>query len=206
MADGHDEVGADEDHDLAGLDDLAGIGDRLVLDVVDGLEHQKQGLVVAFQLRSLMGVHGVLDGQLVQAEHVGHGLHLMGVGFVQADPDERVLAGLFEFVHLVQRRGVGVLAGQPGPFAVDAAIDHRPCDGDMNGRCVGVGRLRPHGRSKGRRQCAKRWHRVTLPSSAGPIGLEQCYAARQMSTLLVSSRKQHARGAGNPHLSKEHLT
>ena len=39
-----------------------------------------------------MGVHGVLDGQLVQAEHVGDGLHLVFVGFVQADPDECLLA------------------------------------------------------------------------------------------------------------------
>ncbi len=79
-----------------------------------------------------MGVHGVLDGQLVQAEHVGDGLHLMGVGFVQADPDECLLARRFEIVHLVQRRGVGVLAGQPGALAVDGAIHHGPCDRDMN--------------------------------------------------------------------------
>ncbi len=111
-----------------------------------------------------MGVHGVLDGQLVQAEHVGHGLHLMGVGFVQADPDERVLAAPFEFVHLVQRRGVGVLAGQPGPFAVDAAIDHGPCDGDMNGRCVGVWPLSPARSVEGREAM-----RETMASGHSPV-------------------------------------
>ena len=95
VADRDDEVGADEDHDLAGLDDLAGQGHGFVFDVVDGLEDQEQRLVVALQLRPLMGVHRVLDGQLVQAEHVGDGLHLVLVGFVQADPDERLLTLAF---------------------------------------------------------------------------------------------------------------
>ena len=87
-----DEIGTDEDHDLAGLDDFAGEGDGYVFDVVHRLEHQEQRFVVALQLRPLMRVHGVLDGQLVQAENVGDGLHLVLVGFVQADPDEGFLA------------------------------------------------------------------------------------------------------------------
>ena len=107
------EIGSDEDHDLAGLDDLAGVDHRHVFDVVHGLEHQEQRLVVALQLRPLMGVHRVLDGQLVQAEHVGDGLHLVFVGFVQADPHEGFLALCLEFAHLVEGGGVGVLAGQP---------------------------------------------------------------------------------------------
>ncbi len=140
------EVESDEDHDLAGLDDLAGQRDRLVLDVVDGLEHQKQRLVVALEFRPLMRVHGVLDGQLVQAEHVGHRLHLVLVGFMQADPDERVLAFAFQLVHLVQRGGVGVLAGQalarrsrcrsrPSPARRGRGWTRRP------GRCAWRGRL-----------------------------------------------------------------
>ena len=106
----HDEIGADEHHDLAGLDDFAGLGHRVVRHVLDRLEHQEQRVVVAFQLGALVGVHGVLDGQLVQTEHLGHGLHLMLVGFVQADPDERAAAAGLDLVHLVQRRRVGVLA------------------------------------------------------------------------------------------------
>ena len=133
VADRDHEVGADEDHDLAGLDDLPGLGHRLVLDVVHRLEDQEQRLVVALQLRPLVGVHRVLDGQFVQSEHVGDGLHLVLVGFVQADPHEGVLALGFELVHLVQRRGVGVLAGQPLAVDVDAAVDHRPRDGDVDG-------------------------------------------------------------------------
>ena len=152
-------------------------GHRLVLDVVDRLEHQEQRLVVALQLRPLVGVHGVLDGQFVQAEHVGDGLHLVFVGFVQADPDEGFLALGFELVHLVQRRGVGVLAGQPVAVDVDAAVDHRPRDGDMDGLGVRVGVLGP-GRSKGGRQCAaKRRHRLNLPSQRRPDpACGQCYA------------------------------
>ena len=95
VPDGDHEVGPDEHHDLAGLDDLAGQRHGLVFDVVDRLEHQEQGVVVAFQLRPLVGVHGVLDGQRVQAENLGHRLHLVLVGFVQADPDERLLAAGF---------------------------------------------------------------------------------------------------------------
>ena len=136
VPDGHHEVRADEDHDLAGLDDFAGLGDGFVFDVVHRLEHQEQRLVVALQLGPLMRVHRVLDGQFVQAEHVGHGLHLMVVGFVQADPDERFLALPFQLVHLVQRGGMGVLSGRPLAVDIDAAVDHGARDGDVNGLCV----------------------------------------------------------------------
>ena len=142
VPDRHHEVGADEDHDLAGLDDLPGLGHRHVLDVVDRLEDHEQRLVVALQLRSLMRVHRILDGQLVQAEHIADGLHLMFVGFVKADPHERVPALGLEFVHLVQRCGVGVLAGKPLAVDVDGAVDHRPRDGHVDGLGVGGGRGR----------------------------------------------------------------
>ena len=138
VPDRHHEVGADEHHDLAGLDDLPGLGDRLVLDVVHRLEDHEQGLVVALQLRPLMGVHRILDGQLVQAEHVADGLHLVFVGFVKADPHERFPALGFEFVHLVQRSGMGVLARQPLAVDVDGAVDHGPRDGHVDGLGLGV--------------------------------------------------------------------
>jgi hypothetical protein len=94
VADRHDEVAADKDHDLAGLHDFSGLGHGCVFDVVHGLEHQEQGRVVAFQLRPLVGMHRVLDGEFVQTEDVGHRLHLVVVGFVQADPHEALLAVL----------------------------------------------------------------------------------------------------------------
>ncbi len=171
VSDRHHEVGTDEDHDLAGLDDLPGLGDRLVLDVVDRLEDHEQRLVVALQLRSLMRVHRVLDGQLVQAEHIADGLHLMFVGFVKADPHERVPALGLELMHLVQRRGVGVLAGKPLAVDVDAAVDHRPRDGHVDGLGVGVvvvavlGAGRPKG---GRQSAPERRHRANLLSQRRP--------------------------------------
>ncbi len=144
MADGDHEIGTDEDHDLAGFDDLASQRHGNVLDVVDRLEHQEQRVVVTLQLRSLMGVHGIFDRQRVQAEHVGDGLHLMFVGTVQADPGECLLARRLEFVHLVQRRGVGVLAGQAGAFAVDGAIHHGPRNGNMDRGGIRLGGLGSH--------------------------------------------------------------
>ena len=92
-----------------------------------------------------MSVHRVLDGQFVKAEHVGDGLHLVLVGLVQADPHEGFLALFFEFAHLVQGGGVGVLAGQPTSVGVDAAVDHRPRDGDVDGPRVGLRVLGPRG-------------------------------------------------------------
>ena len=164
VADRHDEVRADEDHNLAGFDDLAGLGDGFVLHVFDGFEHQKQRLVVAFQLRSLMRMDRVLDRQLVQPEHIGDRLHLVLVGFVQADPDEGLLALVLEFPRLRQRAGVSVFAGQPLTVDVDAAVDHGTRDGDVNRLCIGVGYLGPHYWPKRWRQRAKRSHRITLPS------------------------------------------
>ena len=172
VPDRHHEVGADEHHDLAGLDDLPGLGHRLVLDVVHRLEDHEQRLVVALQLGPLMGVHRVLDGQFVQAEHVADGLHLVFVGFVQADPHERVPALGFEFVHLVQRSGVGVLAGQPLAVDVDGAVDHGPRDGHVDGLGLGVvvpvlGPWPAEGR-EAERPGTKASH-TTSRRSAGPI-------------------------------------
>ncbi len=161
VPDRHHEVGADEDHDLSGLDDLPRLGHRLVLDVVDRLEDHEKRLVVALQLRPLVSVHGVLDCQLMKAEHIADGLHLMLVGLVQADPDERDLALGFELMNLVQRRGMGVLARQPLAVDVDGAVDHRPRDGDVDGLGVGMSVLGSR-RAKGWRQSApKRRHGPT---------------------------------------------
>ena len=191
VPDRHHEIGADEDHDFPGLDDLPGVGHRLVFDVVHRLENQEQRLVVALQLRPLMGVHRVLDGQFVQAEHVGDGLHLVLVGLVQADPHEGVLALRFQLMHLVQRRGVGVLAGQPLAVDVDAAVDHGPRDGHVDGLGVRVGVLSSD-RSKGGRQCApERRHRSTSRRSAGPMQPGQCYAS---ACEIESVRRLDGRG------------
>ncbi len=88
-----------------------------------------------------MRVHRVFDRQRVQTEHLGHRLHLMLVGFVQSDPDERRLPFGLEFVHLVQCRGVGVLARQSGAVDIDGAVDHRPGDRDVDALGVDLGLL-----------------------------------------------------------------
>ena len=132
VAHGDHEVASDEDHDLAGLDDLAGHGHRLVLDVVHGLEHQEQRVVVALEFGALVGVHGVFDREFVQPEDDGDGLHLVFVGFVKTYPHEGGDAVLLEFLHLGQGGGVGVLAGQPAAVGIDATVDHRPRDGHVN--------------------------------------------------------------------------
>jgi hypothetical protein len=86
---------------------------------------------VAFQLRPLVCVHGVLNGKGMQTEHVRDGLHLVLVGLVQTDPPERVLAVLLQFVHFRQRGGVRVFAREPLAIHIDTAVDHRPGDRHM---------------------------------------------------------------------------
>ena len=55
---------------------------------LDRLEHEEQIFAVAIHLRSLVGVHRVFDGQLVQPERLGDGGHLLVGGLVEAHPDE----------------------------------------------------------------------------------------------------------------------
>ena len=142
VADGHHEVGPDEHHDFAGLDDLAGQRHRLVLDVVDRLENQEQGVVVALEFGSLMGVHGIFDGQRVQIENFCDRLHLMVVRLMQTEPDEGGLAAGIEFAGLVEGGSVGVLARQPGAVDVDGAVDHGAGNRDVNAFGVDIGDAR----------------------------------------------------------------
>ena len=65
VADGDDEVGADEDVDLAELDLLD------VVEVARRAQDHEERVAVALELGPLVGDDGVLDGQLVQAELVG---------------------------------------------------------------------------------------------------------------------------------------
>ena len=70
VADRDQEVGPDEDHHLADVDQL------LRPEVADGLDHEEQRLVVDLQLRPLMGADGVLDGELVELELAPDGVEL----------------------------------------------------------------------------------------------------------------------------------
>ena len=81
------------------------------VEVAGGLEHDEKRPIVALELGPLVGLHGVLDGQLVQPELFGYRGELLFGRFVETDPGQRLprLAGL---VGLAQRTGV------IGPLAV----------------------------------------------------------------------------------------
>ncbi len=163
VADRDHEVAADEDHDLAGLDDLAGQHHRFVPDVIDGLEDEEQGVGVPLHLGPLMGAHRVFHGQRVQAENVGHLLHLGLAGFAQAHPDEAFVPLRFDLAHLVQGGGVTDLAGQPVAVGVDGAVDERLL-GRSRAR-LRFGFLREGPKRFG--QCVESLEHIHLPSSAG---------------------------------------
>lgn len=162
---GHHEVGPGEDHDLAGVDHLAGGGQFLVLDVGDGLEDGEEDVAVLLDLGALVGVDGVLDGERVQAEQVGDAGELRLGGLVQAEPDEAATAVLAYPGDGLLHAGGGLLAD---PVAVDDAVD----DG---GSERGAGRVAEvHLASAARQpgdpaQVADHRH-VVLPSSGGQCG------------------------------------
>jgi uncharacterized membrane protein len=57
---------------------------------LDGAHHEEQHVVIAFQLRPLVCVVGILDRQLVKAYFAAYLFQAFFVGFVEADPDETV--------------------------------------------------------------------------------------------------------------------
>ncbi|GGT21971.1 hypothetical protein GCM10010254_48210 [Streptomyces chromofuscus] len=84
MADRDHEVGADEDVQLAEVDLL------WCVEVAGRPQDDEEGLAVAFQLRPLVRLHRVLDGQRVQAELLGQGEQFARRGAgqpIQAMPD-----------------------------------------------------------------------------------------------------------------------
>ena len=114
VADRDHEALADEDHDLADLDELVAV------DVAGGLEHHEQRVAaVDLELGALVGVDGVLDGQRVQLEVLAHRLDHARAGVVQPDPHEAVLAG----VGLAQRGLELDAPAQALAALVEAAVD-----------------------------------------------------------------------------------
>ena len=85
---GEDEPVADEDDDGAGLDDLAAVGARVVLDVAERAHGQEQHGLVALELGPLPDVGGVLDGERVEAEDVPEEHELAHARGVHGDPEE----------------------------------------------------------------------------------------------------------------------
>ena len=95
VADRDHERAADEDVDLAGLDDLVGV------DVAGRLEDHEQRVVVDLELRALVRLDRVLDRQLVKAELPAHRVELLGLGLEQPEPHERAVTPAC----LARRRG-----------------------------------------------------------------------------------------------------
>lgn len=115
VPDGHDVPRTDEDAELAGLHGVT------LVDVPEGAQDDDDRLAEPLDLGPLVGLEGVLDGELVQVEQALDAAHLGVRRIVQADPAEAlavVVDGL--------GNGLGV-PGQVLPFAlgVHAAVhDH----------------------------------------------------------------------------------
>jgi len=81
---GDGEVGSEEQVQLAELDLLQ------LVDVARGLEDDEQRVAVPLELRPLVGLDGVLDGQLMQVELMGHRGELLLAWFIQIKPRDSV--------------------------------------------------------------------------------------------------------------------
>ena len=82
-AHGHDERLVDEQDDLAGFDQLFRV------DVAERLQNDEERVVVELDLRSLVALDRILDGELVEVELPAHALELFLGGLVEAEPNER---------------------------------------------------------------------------------------------------------------------
>src|SRR5207344_2957475 len=111
-------VAAEENHHLAGLDDLTGRCEFVMLDVPHGLENGEEHVVVAFELGPLVRLDRVLDGERVQVEPFCDAGELNLVRLVQADPDESPV-GLYVGHGFV----VAASASYPAAVAVDGTVD-----------------------------------------------------------------------------------
>jgi hypothetical protein len=127
VTDADEEVRADEQHHLTDLDHFLGV------DVLDRLEDHEPAVAVALELRALMSVQGVLDGEWMQPELRGDLLELVLARLEQPGPHEaarvpvrrhewpHVAAALPVFVqHPIHDHRHTIAHGEGGPFQ-DAA-------------------------------------------------------------------------------------
>jgi hypothetical protein len=112
VANRDEEAVADEEEDLAEVD-------RLVLCAPAGrLEHEEERIAVDLELRPLMRLDRVLDGELVQVELAPDRVELVLRGLEQAEPGEGPVApaGL---ISILERQ----LSGSAATLFIDRAID-----------------------------------------------------------------------------------
>lgn len=166
---GHHEVGAGEDHDLAGVDDLAGGRQFGVFDVRDGLEDGEQDIAVVLDLGSLMGLDGVLDGERMQAEQLRDPRELRLGGLVQAEPDEAVAPAVAAALPYPGHR----LLDAGGRLLADAVlVDHTVDDGGTErgaGRVAEVHTVPAACQACDFAQVADHRHAVLLPRNGRPV-------------------------------------
>ena len=104
-----DVIGTDENVDLADV--------QLVVLDFDRLQHGEQRVAVLLDLRPLMAVPGIFDGELVQVEFLLHFLELARRRILERDPDEAI--GTLHIFADVFLRNVGELLA----FLVRDAVD-----------------------------------------------------------------------------------
>ena len=118
MADGDDEVGAHDHLDLTGGNDLALIRDLIMIAVVYGTRDHEELIIVALELRALMGHNGVFHDKFVDAKLGGHLGHLRLIGFMQAHPNKSAAV----FLNGFQRGAGGVFSRKCLAIHKDAAM------------------------------------------------------------------------------------
>ena len=118
MADGDDEVGAHNHLDFAGRNDLALIRDLVMIAVVHRTRDHEELIIVAFELRALMGHNGVFYDEFVDAKLGGHFGHLGLIGLMQAYPNKSAAV----FLNRFQSGAGGILPGKRLAIHKDAAM------------------------------------------------------------------------------------
>jgi hypothetical protein len=112
-----DELGADEDRDLAKEDGL-----RLV-HVASRPQDDEECLAIALELRALMRLDRVLDREFVQVELARHRGELLLTRLVETEPGD----GALGLAGRVQFGKVGRLRRTP-PLTVDSLVDDHACN------------------------------------------------------------------------------
>jgi hypothetical protein len=75
--------------DISAADEQMGLAERdAALDPLRGAGHYEQRVAILLDLRMLVRLAGILDGEIVQAKLRLHARQQLGAGLEQADPDD----------------------------------------------------------------------------------------------------------------------
>jgi glutaminyl-tRNA synthetase len=125
VADRKDHMRSGDHHLLAGLHDFSSGKYRLVRNVIDRLEHHRHQIAATSQARASMDLQRILNFLRAQIESRTDRDHLILIGFLHAQPDERTSPRRREPTDLLDsgRRGEG--SGQTNAIQIDRALHHR---------------------------------------------------------------------------------